>query len=332
MIEHIAELNRVLFTAKSLSVEDEQVAVESLIKHCQDIAIESRMPDHAITVDFSVEMGLMKLASEKNVLISDEGRAFLEFNPDELYDLSDMQKQYLLRSFFLDGKFRSQVRACFRCFIASKKRGTFFWSFVDGIPFGENAWIVNHLEQLGVLEEVEEGYVVRNEYLNTITTFINEPKGFTEEQMLEWLQEKKKLGDVAENLILSFERDRLKSLGFQVESKCVRPVGKLRTDAGYDIESFDGKSPNMLFDRFIEVKGSVQPKLRFVWSSNEMKVAEKLKDKYWIYYQGGIDDTGKSKYKPILLQDPFHTISLNPKLTRTENGVVIAGPITGELI
>jgi hypothetical protein len=186
---------------------------------------------------------------------------------------------------------------------------------------------------LGVLEETEEGYIVRNEYLNTITTFINEPKGFTEEQMLEWLQEKKKLGDTAEHLILKFERERLKLSGFHVESKCVRLVGKLRTDAGYDIESFNGKSSDMHFDRFIEVKGSVQPKLRFVWSSNEMKVAEKLKEKYWIYYQGGIDtETGTSKYKPILLQDPFHTISLNPKMTRTENGVVIAGPIMGELI
>jgi hypothetical protein len=333
MVEHVAELNRVLLTAKSLSVGGARVGVKLLIKHCKDFAIEGRMPDHSITVDFSVEMGLMKPAARKSILISDEGHAFLEFNPVGDYDLSDEQKQYLLRSFFLDGKFRKEVRDCFRCFIASKSKGTFFWSSVDGVPFGKNVWIVNHLEQLGVLEEIDEGYIVRSEYLDTITTFIDEPKGFTEEQMLDWLQEKKKLGDAAEHLILNFERERLKALGHHVESKCVRPVGKLRTDAGYDIESFNGKSPNMHFDRFIEVKGSVQPKLRFVWSSNEMKVAQRLRDKYWIYYQGGIDkNTGKSKYKPILLQDPFHKISSDPKLTRTENGVVIEGPITGGLI
>jgi hypothetical protein len=333
MVQHVAELNRVLLTAKALSPKNSPIGVNSLIKHCKDIAIESRMPDHAITIDFSIEMGLMEIVAKQSVLISEAGYAFLDFNPEELYDLSEKQKLYLLRSFFLDGKFRKNVKECFRCFIASEKKETFFWSSVDGSPFGQNSWIVNHLEQLGVIEEIEDGFIVRNEYLSTITTFINEPKGYTEEQLLEWLAEKKKLGNTAEHLVLNYERERLKALGFQVEARCVKPVGKLRTDAGYDIESFDGNSPNMHFDRFIEVKGSGDAKLRFVWTPNEMKVAQKLKERYWIYYQGGIDKiSGKSKYNPILIQDPFHSIPKNTNLARTENGVVVTGPIRGELI
>lgn len=64
-----------------------------------------------------------------------------------------------------------------------------------------------------------------------------------------------------------------------------------------------------------------------------MKVAKELKDKYWIYYQGGIDkQTGKSKYKPILLQDPFNRIPLDAAFTRSEHGVVIEGAMRGDLI
>jgi hypothetical protein len=333
MIQHIAELNRVLTTAKALSVSGERINLKSLIRHCKDGAIEGRMPDHSTTIAFTVEMGLMKPILKSSVLISEDGYTFLDFNPDGLYDLSHMQKQYLLRGFFLDGKFSKAVKDCLECFISSDKKGTFFWSSIDGIPFGENEWVVNHLEQLGVLKEEKDGYIVEKNYIETINTFINEPKGFTEEQLFKWLAEKKKLGDTAEQLILDFERDRLKGLGFPVEAKCVKPVGKINTSAGYDIKSFNGKSKNMDFDRFIEVKGSGDPRLRFVWSSNEMKVAEKLKDKYWIYYQGGIDKkTGKSKHKPILLQDPIYSIPLNAVLTSTNNGVVIAGSIRGELI
>jgi hypothetical protein len=108
-------------------------------------------------------------------------------------------------------------------------------------------------------------------------------------------------------------------------------VSKLNTGLGYDIASFNEKSDNMAFDRFIEVKGSGDPKVRFVWSSNEMKVAQELRDKYWIYYQGGIDKkTGTSNYEPVIFHDPHYNLPLNSLLSRIENGVVISGPIVGK--
>lgn len=333
MVQHIAELNRVLITAKSLTTGVAGVAIETLIKHCRSVAIEGRMPDHATTINFSVEIGLMTTQGKRKVLISEDGYIFLDLNAAGLYDLSDEQKKYLIRSFLLDGKFSRNVKQCLKYFAPSEKKGTFTWSSVDGSPFGKDEWLVSHMEQLGLLEQVNEGYEVRRAYLETISTFINEPKGYTEEDLLKWLEEKKKVGNFAEELVLAFEKKRLKDLGFPVEASCAKAVGKLKTNAGYDIESFNGKSRNMHFDRFIEVKGSGEPKLRFVWSQNEMNIAKDLKDKYWIYYQGGIDKkTGKSKYKPILLQDPFNKIPLDAAFTKTEHGVVIQGAMRGELI
>lgn len=333
MVQHIAELNRVLITARMLSVRNRGIGIETLIKHCKSIAIEGRMPDHAATINFSIEIGLMEIQGRKKVLISDPGYTFLAFNPENLYDLSNDQKKYLIRSFFLDGKFSWNVKQCLKSFAPSEKKGTFTWSFVDGSPFGKNEWVVSHMEQLGLLQQVNEGYEVQRAYLDTVSTFISEPKGYTEEDLVKWLEEKKRLGNLAEELVLVFEKKRLRDLGYPVEASCVKPVGKLKSNAGYDIESFNGKSENMHFDRFIEVKGSGDPRLRFVWSQNEMKTAKELKDKYWIYYQGGIDKkNGKSKYKPILLQDPFNKIPIDAAFTRTEHGVVIEGSMRGDLI
>ena len=333
MVQYIAELNRVLIIAKALSTDIKGVDRLMLIEHCKSVAIEGRMPDHELTLEFSIEIGLMTAIDRKKVLISSDGLAFLEFNTDGLYDLSVNQKKYLIRNFLMDGKYAKAAKECLKCFASSEKRGTFIWSSVDGSPFGKNEWIVRHMEQLGLLKQAKYGYEVEKTYVETVSTFINEPKGYTEDDLLKWLDEKKRLGDMAEKLVLEFEKTRLRGLGYPVEASCVKAVGKLKTNAGYDIESFNGKSKNMHFDRFIEVKGSGDPRLRFVWSQNEMKIAESMKDKYWIYYQGGIDKkTGKSKYKPILLQDPFHTIPLDASLSRTEHGIVIAGPIRGELL
>ena len=333
MIEQIAELNRVLLTASELADPKKGLDQLELIDGCKRIAIEARMPDHETTVEFCIEIGLLLRKKKNKIYLTEPGQEFLDLNPDKLFDLSTEQKQYLIRGFFLDGALRKQVRDCLKCFAMSGEKETFTWSEVDGIPFGSNTWVVTHMEQLGLIDQVDEGYVISQSYVETIATFINEPKGFTEEQLFKWLEEKRKLGNFAEELILNFERDRLKALGQVVESKCVRPVGKINTSAGYDVESFNSKSKGMKFDRFIEVKGSGSPGLRFVWSQNEMKVAEKLKDQYWIYFQGGIEKkTGKTKFKPIMIQDPFNSLDKDAKFIKTSNGVIVEGAMSGEKI
>jgi hypothetical protein len=320
MVQHIAELNRVIITVNSISSSK---GIE------RSVIVDQ--PDHEETINFCVDIGLLKARGKQFVFLTDQGRSFLDLNPEYLYDLSSEQKRYLIRGFFLDGVLQREVRDCLKCFVESEKKKTFTWSSIDGTPFGQNWWIVSHLEQLGLIEQLESGYSVNKEFTKTVAAFINEPKGYTEAQLLKWLEEKKRLGNIAEEIVLEFERNRLRTLGYVVEASCVKPVGKLKTNAGYDIESYNGKSKNMLFDRFIEVKGSGDPKLRFIWSQNEIKIAEKLGNKYWIYYQGGINKkTGKTLFKPIMIQDPFNSIETDSRLIKTPNGVVVVGVMRGE--
>jgi hypothetical protein len=86
----------------------------------------------------------------------------------------------------------------------------------------------------------------------------------------------------------------------------------------------------MNFDRFIEVKGSRSPDLRFIWTENEMRVAKKFKDRYWIYFQGGIDLKNRSaKNEPVLFQNPIDTLHKDARIKMTPYGLVVEGKLRG---
>ena len=107
-----------------------------------------------------------------------------------------------------------------------------------------------------------------------------------------------------EEAVLEYERERLRSINRQAEALMVRRISQLDVKAGYDIESFDGDKPLFDYDRFIEVKSSYNPRLRFFWSENERRAAEEKGDKYWIYFVGGLSSRKGRRIIPILIQNP----------------------------
>ncbi len=329
-IDSISELNRVLLFAKTLS-SDSAISVSSLIDQCKNITIDARIPDHELSIDYAVMAGLLDYSPGKNkVKLTSDGIDFIELNPEELFNLSDSQKSYLLRKCYMDGPIRSSLRKCLESFIETKN--TLIWNEFDGTPMGEYHWVADHMRQLGVFNRTDFGYEVNITYLETIAEFINEPKGWTENQYLEWLKEKKELGDLAEKLVLDFERERLLSKGLLPESKCVRMIAKLRVNAGYDLESFNGKAKNMKFDRFVEVKGSKGQDVRFFWTPNELAIAKELGEKYWIYYQGGVDVKNQTtKFEPIMFHNPALNLEKDLRLKTSPNGFIVEGKFKGKL-
>src|SRR5262249_40770270 len=158
---------------------------------------------------------------------------------------------------------------------------TFRWSEFDDTPLEGDGWLIGHLVQLGLLAPTEAGLVVNGEFAKTVAAFLEEGKGWTEEQFQSYFQEKQEIGDIAEDLTVTFDRHRLREPGHTVEAACVRRISRLRVNAGYDVESYDAASADVNYDRFIEVKGGRAIKLRFFWSENEMQIARKLGPNYW---------------------------------------------------
>lgn len=312
--------------------ENQHADKQAVIRHCEGTVIEGRMPDHEASIEYAAQIGLLEIRG-KHVSITEEGSAFLELNPGKLYDLSDGQKRFLLRACYLHGPFREDCLKVLSNFSASYSKGTYRWSWVDSPALEGGEFLLEQLRELGLVAREEYWYEVNAEFVDTIATFLAEGKGFTEERFLEYLREKEEIGKIAESLVLESEAQRLRKAGHVAEAMSIRSISRLRVNAGYDIESFDGRSLGVSYDRFIEVKGAKGSKVHFFWSDNEIKVAEELGNKYWIYFQGGIDvDSMKAKNKLLTFQDPVETILNDAKFTKTPHGIIIEAALRGRIL
>jgi hypothetical protein len=184
--------------------------------------------------------------------------------------------------------------------------------------------VIDHLIQLGVILRLPSILEVNKEYVDAVANLLAEKNRWTPESLKEHLAENKKIGEIAEKLMLVYEKERVKKAGGKVECSCISRVSKLKPDAGYDMESFNGKSIGMAYDRFVEVKGAKSTKVHFYMSDNEIKVATKLKEKYWIYFVGGINPkTRTAKNEPIMLQNPIEQVLKSSKFKITHKNILV---------
>lgn len=331
MIDKLAELNRVLLAVKDLVDADGFASVDAVIEHCRSAVIEARIPKHEISMSFAEQIGLLTSRGAA-VSLTENGLGFVDLNPGSLYDLSEGQKRFLLRTCYLHGPFRKQARSILKEFSQALGGDALRWSVYDSSPLPDE-WAAEHLNQLGLLRRRDDGWEVSAEYTKTVAVFLEEGEGWSEERFKEYLKEKEEVGKLGEDLVKAFEAHRLTKMGHKVEARCVRRISNVRVNAGYDIESFDGPSPAVNYDRFIEVKAARGPQMHFFWSQNEVQVATRLGERYWIYFQGGVDITkGVARHEPIMLQNPAQSILRDGKFKTTPHGLIVEAKMTGRPI
>jgi len=288
------------------------------------------MPNHEATMNYAKHVELIRFEGG-NLKLTEKGIDFLQMNPEKMYELSQGQKQFLIRACYLHGPFRESCHKALSHFSPSYGNKTYRWSWIDDSPIPGGEGLLENLRELDLLSRDDMRYEVNAEFVETVASFLAEGKGFTEKQFLEYLQEKEEVGEIAESLVMKFEAKRLRDAGHMAESMSVRSVSDLRVNAGYDIESFDGKSVGVKYDRFIEVKGARSPKVRFFWSENEIKKATELGKKYWIYFQGGIDlGAKKSRNKLLAFQDPIRSILEDGRFEKTPQGLLVEADLHGD--
>ena len=135
------------------------------------------------------------------------------------------------------------------------------------------------------------------------------------------LKLKNQIGQIGEYIAYNFEKNRLLTSGFAKESEKVKPISQDYANAGYDISSFNGKSNNLEFDRFIEVKSSLGTEFDFHWTINEIETAKNLGEKYWIYFISKIDIQEKTtSNKPIMIQNPIKNIFKSDQYSKEPEG------------
>ncbi len=197
----------------------------------------------------------------------------------------------------------------FLSFSPNYSKITYELSLIENpLPVRHNSTI-HLLRVLKVLVEADGKLIVAPRYVAHVNQLLADRRRMSEKLLDQALQANQKLGMQAEKAVVEYERKRLRALGRNAEAELVRRISQLDIGAGYDIESFDGDKPFFDCDRFIEVKASQKSELRFFWSANECRTAQKKGDKYWIYFVGRFGQSKPNEITPIMIQNPVKRLS-----------------------
>jgi hypothetical protein len=129
------------------------------------------------------------------------------------------------------------------------------------------------------------------------------------EEFTRSIEQQQIYGEEAERFVLKYEHNRLDGI------KEIQWVAEYTVNAGYDIASFEtinDKEPN----RFIEVKSYDGVKPYFFWSRNEMEVAKRKLNEYWLYLINR-KEIDKKDYKPLCIRNPSVNVLENIEWHKT---------------
>lgn len=298
------EFNRVLLVVAQLFDPSRGCNVRPIINTCSSFILGGHIVDHYRTLKLCNYAGLT-IMTKSQVKLTEQGKQFLSCNPNNVYEITEQQKVFVAEHLILNGPWQSGVRSLLLSFSPNYSRITYELILAEDLPQNRYNAAVHLLLILGILSKEDGKLIVDPKYVQHVRQLRAIIKGVSEQELEQALQLNLKLSDLAEEAVLEYERERLKSIGRNAESELLRRISKLKVEAGYDIESFDGDKPLFDYDRFIEVKASYENVLRFFWSDNEHRVAREKGDKYWIYFVGGLSSTKAKSIVPILIQNPI---------------------------
>lgn len=160
----------------------------------------------------------------------------------------------------------------------------------------------NLLIDFGLIKcESDGGYRMTPSVEEELTRLLTSQK-MTEQDLLDDLEHKRKLGQRGEEFVLTYERARITNPTIQ---KQIKRISSIDVAAGFDIVSFKSND-SVRIDNFIEVKTySGQP--HFYWSKNELEKARLMGESYSIYLVNS-EQIDNSNYSPICISDPFKNI------------------------
>src|SRR6185437_8729076 len=271
---------------------------------------EATFPDFNKVASFCLKTGILN--SQGNLLtLTNLGNEILK-NYEENNSINDDLKQIFAKNCFLEGVFSQEIVNVFSHFKNENHRLEYPAEMLLSL-FTEPE-IVPLLYECEILELYDELVLLNQKYMNLIK--IEKKEGFvriSQKHIDAQLDIMKKVGEIGEELVFDYEVKRLRDIGCIEESKNVQRISQMFANAGFDIKSFNHRAKDLNeHDQFIEVKASTNTEIDFHWSENEIKTAEELREKYWLYFIGGIDiQTRTSSRIPLMIQDPFQNILKN---------------------
>jgi hypothetical protein len=225
--------------------------------------------------------------------------------------LNKKQEELFIEECFLSGNLSKKVLPLLAEF--NEEDSKFWFPITEIVGVCKNPEILPMLYEIKLLEKKEPKVFINEKFTNKIQKLtVGRPKQeISQKQIDDSLKIMKKIGNLGEEIALEYERERLVKLDCEKEAQNVERISEEVANAGYDIRSFSGKSDDLIHDRFIEVKSSTDSEFSIHWSHNEMEVAKKYPDNYWIYFIPKIDLLNQTSDEPILIQNPIKNVLEN---------------------
>jgi hypothetical protein len=311
LVPELNEISRILLAIKYLSGKEKPSNI-GVIRYCQGQVIEGRFPNHSETITFCRQIKLINIENQ-TLSLTEIGDEILTLNNENELEMNEAQKEFLILKCILNTRISLDVATIIKQFSITYSKRSFIWSESDSLPLVAEKGIITLLIQLGFFTETKNGLIVSSKYAIYAAKLRAQPNYLSPEKLARELDYSKKIGEIAEEIVLEFEKMRLIEDKQELKASLVQKISDLDVSAGYDIISFNGDEDDLLPNRYIEVKGSNSKEMKFYWSRNEIEKAILLGNKYWIYFVGGVTmDTKEYSTGPIIIQNPVEKIFENP--------------------
>jgi hypothetical protein len=323
----LVNFNYLMIVIYTLSV-DGWCSIKAVHETCAQRTFNAQIIDYRKIIEVLEYCDLL-VTKRGKVSITDKGSEFVRLNEHSFLELNPKQKYFLAENCMFYGRYKSQAKRIFNTFVSDHNEMTYKYNWSDKYEVPINDKITLHVfEYLGIVIRREAAFAVDPKYLKHVREIRAETRGITQEELERSLDTNRKLGFKAEELVVEYERKRLSELGLDAEADRVKRISVLDPEAGYDIRSFIGTGPTAEHDKFIEVKSSQKSGVEFYWTKNEIDVAQKLGDQYWIYFLPDFSDSAVLKdINPLAIKNPAdvvlnnHAFECEPRLFKvTESG------------
>ena len=263
----------------------------------KDMPLSLHVSDFDEVYEFGLNLNLY-IEQGNRVKLTPKGSSVVDMKHSGI-DLTPEQKKYIIDNCIFENiKLQNITR-----FLKSFSHNKCSWSrmFEDEISI---------LSQFGVIKKIGSFWVIEPDYLDYVEQMKEGvPKPMTQKQLEAILAEQKRIGDLAEEFTVVYEKKRLQKKKLNSESKKVQKISTKYVNKGYDVESFSKKSKEA--NLFIEVKGRKWDLTSFIISINEIKTAKRLGEKYAIYFWNNVGSKNPPKEPLKIINDPFRKLSFD---------------------
>ncbi len=173
---------------------------------------------------------------------------------------------------------------------------------------GASSAVRNFLMELRVIgyDNRDARYTLSSDYYDFFVTFSVSSSILSPRRLRRIVQEQQAIGLAAELAVIEFEKERV---GTSYADR-VEHIALESASAGFDIKSVTPGDASAL-PRLIEVKGVSEQDYEFFWTANEIAVARKLPEWYYLYLLP-IDRYGRCMLHRLeIVENPYEAVLIN---------------------